>query len=136
VSAWPLIRKLGIKAPARLALIHAPDGFDGVLGELPDGVTVHRQLRGTFDVIVSFHVGRTDLERRLPVLKRALTASGGLWLAWPKRASGVQTDVGEGDVRRLGLQAGLVDNKICAIDETWSGLRLVYRLADRPGVTT
>ncbi len=135
-SGTPLVRKLGIKTPARLALIHAPDGFDGVLGELPDGVTVRRQLRGSFDVIVSFHIDRADLARRLPALKRALTASGGLWLAWPKRASGVTTDVSEGDVRTLGLRAGLVDNRICALDETWSGLRLVYRLADRPGATT
>jgi hypothetical protein len=135
-SGTPLVRKLGIKPGARVALIHAPDGFGPVLGELPDAVTVHRQLRASFDVIVSFHVRQAELERRLSALRAALVDSGGLWLAWPKRASGVATDLAEGDVRELGLAAGLVDNKICAIDETWSGLRFVYRLADRPGATT
>jgi hypothetical protein len=135
-SGTPLVRKLGIKPGARVALIHAPDGFYAVLGELPDAVTVHGQLRGSFDVIVSFHVRQIELERRLSALRGALAGSGGLWLAWPKRASGVETDLAEGGVRELGLAAGLVDNKICAIDETWSGLRFVYRLADRPSATT
>jgi hypothetical protein len=83
-------------------------------------------------VIVAFHVRRADLERRLPVLRAALDPAGGLWLAWPKRASGVTTDLNDNVVRELGLAAGLVDNKVCAIDEIWSGLRLVYRLRDRP----
>jgi hypothetical protein len=135
-SGTPLHRKLGIKPGARVALIRAPAGFDAVLGELPDEVTVHRRLRGFFDLIVSFHISQADLERRLPALRGALTDSSGLWLAWPKRASGVETDLNEGEVRAQGLASGLVDNKVCAIDETWSGLRFVYRLADRGGATT
>ena len=76
------------------------------------------------------------LARRLPALREGLAPAGGLWIAWPKRSSGLQTDLGEGIVRELGLGCGLVDNKVCAIDETWSGLRFVYRLADRPGLST
>jgi fermentation-respiration switch protein FrsA (DUF1100 family) len=135
-SGTPLVRKLGIKPEARLGLIGAPAGFDDTLGELPPGVRVRRRLGGQpFDVIVAFHAHRGDLERRLPALAAALDPAGGLWLAWPKRASGVATDVTEAVVRSLGLSAGLVDNKICAIDDVWSGLRLVHRLRDRPAAT-
>ena len=133
-SETPLVRKLGIKPNTRLGLIGAPDGFDATLGELPPRVRVRRRLGGgAFDVIVTFHARRADLERRLPALAGALDPAGGLWIAWPKRASGVPTDVTEGVVRTLGLGAGLVDNKVCAIDAVWSGLRLVYRLRDRRG---
>jgi Protein of unknown function (DUF3052) len=132
-SGTPLVRKLGIKPDARLGLIGAPEGFDATLGELPPGVCVRRRLVGQpFDVIVAFYRGRAELERRLAALARALDPAGGLWIAWPKRAAGVPTDVTENVVRELGLAAGLVDNKVCAIDQTWSGLRLVYRLRDRP----
>jgi hypothetical protein len=132
-SGTPLPRKLGIKPGARLALIGAPDGFDSTLGSLPEAVTVGRRLgRRPFDVIVAFFLRRALLERRLAELAAALEPAGGLWIAWPKRASGVVTDVTEDVVRTLGLTAGLVDNKVCAIDDIWSGLRLVYRLRDRP----
>lgn len=128
-SGAPLVRKLGIKPGCRVALIDAPDGFS--LTALPEDVSVRSSLRGRLDVIVAFSVARGALERRLPALRGALDVAGGLWIAWPKRASGVETDLGEGAVRELGLAAGLVDNKICAIDEVWSGLRFVYRLRDR-----
>jgi hypothetical protein len=132
-SGTPLPRKLGIKERARVALIGAPEGFDSTLGELPAGVAVRRRLGVSgFDVIVGFFLQRSVLERRLPGLCSTLDPAGGLWVAWPKRASGVATDVTEDVVRTLGLAAGLVDNKVCAIDEVWSGLRLVYRLRDRP----
>ncbi len=131
-SGTPLPKKLGIKPDARVALIRAPDGLDATLGELSPGVTVRRQARGPLDVIVAFFTWRAELERRLPALQRAMTPSAGLWIAWPKRASGVETDIGEAIVRDLGLAAGLVDNKVCAIDDVWSALRLVYRLRDRP----
>lgn len=132
-SGTPLVRKLGVKPDARLGLIGAPEGFDATLGELPPGVRVRRRLGGEpFDVIVAFFDRRAELNRRLPALARALDPAGGLWLAWPKRASGVATDVTEDVVRTLGLAAGLVDNKVCAIDPVWSGLRLVVRLRDRP----
>jgi hypothetical protein len=134
-SGTPLVEKLGIKPGATLGLIGAPDDFDATLGELPDGVAARRRLRGPFDVIVAFYVDRSTLERRLPALRGALQPAGGLWLAWPKRASGVVTDLSDNVVRELGLAAGLVDNKVCAIDAVWSGLRLVYRLRDRPAVT-
>lgn len=132
-SGTPLVRKLGIKPDARLGLIGAPEGFDATLGELPPGVRVRRRLGGQpFDVIVAFHDRRAALARRLPALANALDPAGGLWLAWPKRASGVPTDLTDCVVRDLGLAGGLVDNKVCAIDQVWSGLRLVYRLRDRP----
>ena len=133
VSGTPLARKLGIKADARVALIGAPEGFEATLAGLPEGVRVRRRLGGgPLDVIVAFFSRRSMLERRLPGLSAALDPAGGLWIAWPKRASGVPTDVTEDVVRDLGLAAGLVDNKVCAIDQVWSGLRLVYRLRDRP----
>lgn len=133
-SGTPLVRKLGIKADARFGLIGAPEGIDATLGELPPGVRVRRRLGGQpFDVIVAFFTDRAALEGRLPVLAGALDPAGGLWLAWPKRASGVVTDLTDDVVRTLGLATGLVDNKVCAIDPVWSGLRLVYRLRDRPG---
>jgi hypothetical protein len=130
-SGTPLVRKLGIKPRARLALLAAPDGFDETLGELPGDVSVRRDARAQADVIVAFVTRRAELERRLPALRRSLDVAGGLWIAWPKRASGVSTDVSENVVRELGRAAGLVDNKVCAIDDVWSGLRLVYRLRDR-----
>ena len=131
-SGTPLARKLGIRPEARLALVNAPDGFDDTLGELPPGVVVRRRAAGVrFDVIVAFCGHRARLERGLPGWRTVLDEAGGLWIAWPKRASGRDTDLGEGVVRELGLAAGLVDNKVCAIDATWSGLRFVYRLADR-----
>jgi hypothetical protein len=131
-SGTPLPRKLGIKPGARVALVNAPDGFEATLGELPGGVAVLRRLGRDLDVIVAFFERHAALERRLPALRDALAPAGGLWLAWPKRASGLVTDLAEGAVRELGLGSGLVDNKVCAIDPTWSGLRFVYRLVDRP----
>jgi hypothetical protein len=128
-SGTPLPRKLGIKPGHRLLLLGAPDGF--ALGELPDDVRVVRRAQGEADVIVSFHTARGDLERRLPRLRALMRPACGLWIAWPKRASGVATDVTEDVVRELGLANRLVDNKVAALDATWSGLRLVIRLRDR-----
>src|SRR5947208_1774892 len=135
-SGTPLSRKLGVKPAARVALIKAPDGFDATLGELPDHVTVIRRALRPCDVMVAFFARRASLVRRLPTLRDALDPAGGLWIAWPKRASGVATDLTEDVVREIALAKGLVDNKVCAIDETWSGLRLVYRLSDRPRTRT
>lgn len=133
-SGTPLVKKLGIKEEARLALLGEPDGFDGVLGPLPPGVEVRTRAQGTFDVVLCFLTARRELDRRFPSLMRALDPDGGLWVAWPKRASGVPTDVTEDVVREVALAHGLVDNKVCAIDDVWSGLRVVYRVADRPGL--
>jgi hypothetical protein len=128
-SGTPLPRKLGIKPGHRLALLAAPEGFapDG----LPEDVRIVRRAGGQADVIVSFHTSRAGLARRLPTLRAMMRPASGLWIAWPKRASGVATDVTEDVVREIALPTGLVDNKVCAIDDTWSGLRLVIRLRDR-----
>jgi hypothetical protein len=128
----PLARKLGIKEGHRVAFVSAPGGFDQLIGDLPEGVTVKSRLRGPLDVIVFFTKRRSQLARRLPTLRRAMDPAAGLWIAWPKRASGVDTDLTEDVVRELALANRLVDNKVAAIDDTWSGLRLVIRLEDRP----
>jgi hypothetical protein len=132
-SGTPLPQKLGIKPGSRLALAEAPAGFAGSMA-LPEGVKSSDAVRakGPFDVIVAFVKSRKDFEQRFPVLKQKLDPNGGLWIAWPKKASKIATDMTEDVVRAVGLPGGLVDNKVCAIDEVWSGLRLVYRLADRP----
>jgi hypothetical protein len=131
-SGTPLYRKLGFKPGQRAAYVDAPQGFDALLGELPDGVTVRPRLHGPLDLIVCFVRTRSALERRLPALRRALEPDGMLWIAWPKRASGIDTDMTEDVVRDVALPTGLVDTKVCAIDETWSGLRLVIRKELRP----
>ncbi|WP_433562776.1 hypothetical protein ACQP1O_35885 [Nocardia sp. CA-151230] len=129
-SGTPLPRKLGIKAESRVLLAGAPVGFE--LGELPGGVEVHRRAgAGPYDVILGFCPDRATLTRRFPGWRQRLAVDGGLWLAWPKKASGVPTDLGENAAREYGLAQGLVDNKVAAIDDTWSGLRFVIRLADR-----
>jgi hypothetical protein len=123
-SGTPLPKKLGIVEGATLALIAAPTG---VVDGLPPGVTVKRQARGSADVVVAFFVRKAEFERRIDTLAKMIFPSGGLWVAWPKRASGRATDMHEGVVREVALPLGLVDNKVCAIDETWSGLRVVWR---------
>ena len=130
-SPTPLPRKLGIKPGARVAFRSAPPEFAAALGPLDD---VHVKLRavGPLDVLVAFFVRAAELDARLEALAKAIYPDGGLWIAWPKRASGVPTDLTEDVVRELALAIGLVDNKVCAIDETWSGLRIVHRLRDRP----
>jgi hypothetical protein len=133
-SGTPLPRKLGIKPGNRVLLLGAPDGFEAqTLGELPEGVRVARRASGRGDVIVSFHDRRSDLAKRMPQLRERMEPAARLWIAWPKRASGVPTDLTENVVRELALANRLVDNKVAAVDDTWSGLQLVIRLADRPG---
>jgi hypothetical protein len=128
-SGTPLPRKLGIKEGHRVLLVGAPSDFD--LGSLP-GVDVHRRAgRAPYDVIVAFTPDRRTLDRRFSALAGRLVTNGGLWIAWPKRSSGVPTDLDDNVVRAVGLATGLVDNKVCAIDETWSGQRFVVRLRDR-----
>jgi len=133
-SGTPLAQKLGIKPGQCIALIAAPPGFDRTLGTLPADVAVRADLRGreSFDVIVLFTSSAAELQKRFPTTANRLTPAGGLWIAWPKRASGVATDLTDNVVRKIGLEAGLVDNKVCAVDDTWSGLRFVIRIKDRP----
>lgn len=123
-SGTPLAEKLGIRPDHRLAILGAPAGF---ALDLPPGVRTSTAARGTFDTIVSFHTGRRELERRVPTLLDALDVDGGLWMAWPKRASKVETDLTEDVQREIWLPLGLVDTKVCAIDDVWSGLRLCWR---------
>ena len=134
-SGTPLPKKLGIKPGHRVALLAAPSSFLEVLGPLPEGVRIVRGLRGSkpFDVIVWFVKRRSDLGKRFSSIAARLDPAGGLWVAWPKQTSGVETDVNGDTLREAMLTFGLVDNKICAIDETWSGLRGIVRLRDRPG---
>jgi len=131
-SGTPLPKKLGMRAGQRIAFLDAPPEFAEALGALPDGVETPRTtLRGPLDLVVAFFTERRRLQQRLPRLIAALDPAGALWIAWPKRASGVETDVTEDVVREFGLAAGVVDVKVCAIDATWSGLKLVIRLRDR-----
>jgi hypothetical protein len=126
-----LVEKLGIKAGMRVALIGAPPAFRSLLGELPDGVAIVRAVRGPLPFIHFFTKQRTALAARLPALLRALAPDGTLWVSWPKRASGVATDITEDVVRAVALPTGLVDVKVAAIDGVWSGLKLVRRLKNR-----
>jgi hypothetical protein len=127
-SATPLPRKLGIKPGHRVLLLRAPEGF---ALDLPEGATVSTRASGAADVIVAFHLRRAELARRMPALRERMRPAAGMWIAWPKRASEVETDLTEYVGREPALANTLVDNKVCAIDETWSGLRLVIRLKDR-----
>ena len=133
-SQTPLPKKLGIKEGHRVAVVRAPADFARTLGALPEGAKLGRGLAGNapLDVVVLFVKKRAELERQLEPIRRRMTPAAGLWVAWPKRASGVATDMTEDVVREIALPTGLVDNKVCAIDETWSGLRLVLRVALRP----
>ena len=132
-SGTPLPQKLGIKERHRVAVIGAPEGFAATLGALPTGVTCQARLAGKamLDVIVVFVSKRTDLVAKLDAARPRMAQAGGLWIAWPKKSSGVATDITENTIREVALPTGLVDNKVCAIDETWSGLRLVIRVANR-----
>jgi hypothetical protein len=123
-SSTPLPKKLGIKDGSRVALKNAPEGFADVLGVTP-------RLRGEFDVAVLFAIRQGELTRAFAPLARRLAPAGGLWIAWPKRAAGVPTDLTFDAVQKTGLDAGLVDNKSCAIDDTWQAVRFVIRLKDR-----
>jgi hypothetical protein len=123
-SGTPLAQKLGIKEGSTLALLDEPSG---TVAPLPAGVTVKRQARGSADVAVAFFTDRAALERRVWALSKMIFPDGGLCVAWPKKSSGVPTTVDEHVVRAVALPLGLVDNKVCAIDEVWSGLRLVWR---------
>lgn len=130
-SARSLVDKLGIKPHTRIAVMGPPRGYRATLGALPPGVTTTDTLRGTLPFIHFFTKQRAALESQFPMLKRALTTDGTLWISWPKKSSGVKTDLNENDVREVALANGLVDVKVCAVDEVWSGLKLVRRLKDR-----
>jgi len=125
-SGKPLAQKLGVKPDSRLVLVDAPDGIEKTLEPLPGGVTIRRGNRGNREMTIWFVTARSEFERRFGAVADAV-AEGTLWMAWPKRSSGVETDLTEDTIREVALPAGLVDSKVCAIDETWSGLRLTRR---------
>ena len=133
-SGKPLAKKLGIKERFRVAFPNAPAGFAHSLDGMARGVCVLATPRAPMDLIVLFVRSMRELRRAFPRHAALLAPAGMLWIAWPKQASGVVTDVDENVVRAIGLEAGLVDVKICAIDDTWSGLKFVMRLKDRPRV--
>jgi hypothetical protein len=130
-SGKPLAQKLGIKKGYALALLNAPDGYDSLLGKLPNEVTVIQELKGELDFIQLFAKERTSLEKEFPRLKSRLKQDGMIWVSWPKVSSSLQTDLSDGVVREVGLENGLVDVKVCAVDESWSALKFVRRSKDR-----
>ena len=126
-SGTPLVKKLGIKPGTAVALVDAPDDFAATLGRLPDGASLDLAGPGGSDLVIWFTMSVKDLEDNVGVMAEALQPRASLWIAWPKKASGVVTDVTQNDVRALGLATGLVDYKNCAIDKTWSGLLFTHR---------
>ncbi len=130
-SARSLVDKLGIKTGTRIAIINAPRGYRGVLGALPAGVTVSSSIRGRFPFIQFFTRSRALFQTKVRRLLEALEPDGALWISWPKRTSGMATDMTEDAVREIALPTGLVDIKVAAVDDTWSGLKLVRRLRNR-----
>lgn len=132
-SGTPLVRKLGIAAGHTVALLSAPAGFRELLSPLPPEVRFVARLSAAVDVAHLFVSRRADLTRRLPALRARLRDDGVLWVSWPKTTSGVQTDVTENIIRQAALPIGLVDVKVCAVDETWSALKLVIRRELRRG---
>jgi hypothetical protein len=130
-SGTPLASKLGLKEGFAVALLGAPAGFRRGLAPPPPRISWHRELCPRLDCVVLFAPDLATLEERFAPAAASLTAAGMLWVAWPKKASKVPTDLTEGRVRAHGLAGGLVDVKVCAVDEVWSGLKFVHRLRDR-----
>ena len=132
-SGTPLPQKLGIKENHRVAILGAPAGFDRTLGVLPAGAAVTTKLAGKtpLDVVIVFVKKQGGLAKKIADVRPRMNPAAGLWIAWPKKSSGVATDMTEQVIRDVALPTGLVDNKVCAIDETWSGLRLVIRRENR-----
>jgi hypothetical protein len=130
-SGTPLIKKLGIKEGSEIIIINPPVGYMNYLGELPAGVILKNKLSGKLDFIHFFTTSKTEFEKKFSQLKKSLNTSGQIWISWPKKSSKIPTDITEDTIRNFILKNGLVDVKVCAVDEIWSGLKLVYRLKDR-----
>ena len=131
-SGTPLAKKLGFKEGFRVGFVNPPKGFQQELGPLPDGVKIFdARLPKPLDLVIFFAGSQQILKREFPKLAQKLEKNGMLWIAWPKKASGVATDLSDNSVRQIGLDAGLVDVKVCAVNDIWSGLKFVYRLEDR-----
>jgi hypothetical protein len=131
-SGTPLVKKLGFKSGFRVAFVNAPREFASDLGDLPDDIQIlNDNLRSPLDLVVLFVTSQRAMNSGFPKLAKKLANNGMLWVSWPKKSSGVATDLNENIIRSIGLDAGLVDVKVCAINEVWSGLKFVYRLRDR-----
>jgi hypothetical protein len=130
-SGTPLAKKLGIKAGTRLYAPTAPSHYLDLLDPLPDDVVVATKLSTTVDVAHLFVTLRVDLASHLRRCLKSLRDDAAIWVSWPKKASKVPTDITEGTIRDLALPMGLVDIKVCAVDEVWSGLKLVVRKENR-----
>lgn len=131
-SGTPLVKKLGIREGSRVTFVNAPSDFRKTLGQMPANAKVVSQTQEGLDLVLLFVKRESELARSFATLAARLQPAGMLWVAWPKKSSGVATDLTFTNVQSLGLAAGLVDTKICAVDETWSGLKFVFRLKDRP----
>ncbi len=130
-SGTPLTKKLGIRDGLRVSLIGIPADVRANLQSALAGCSIVKDSKGPFDFVMLFAKSQTELESKFARSAKQLAPTGMLWVSWPKRASGVPTDMNENDVRRIGLQAGLVDVKVCAVSEVWSGLKFVRRVKDR-----
>jgi hypothetical protein len=128
-SGTPLVKKLGIKAGFCLKLVNAPPHYFSLLGELPDGISISE--RGHFDFIHFFTKDEDELFSQLPLLKDQLKANGMIWVSWPKKSAKVSCNIAEDTIRTFGIKIGLVDIKVCAVDETWSGLKMVIQVKNR-----
>ena len=132
-SGTPLVKKLGLKPGQRAVFLHAPADYQRTLGELPASLQCSSRCSGVADFIQLFASDLANLQEGFEKARGHLAPDGALWISWPKRASGMRSDLDENIVRDAGLKLGLVDVKVCAVDETWSGLKFVFRLKDRPG---
>jgi len=130
-SGTPLPKKLGVKADQRIALLNEPKDFQKELGQLPPNAQIVKRLSAPLDLVLLFVDREKILAKQFPALAKKLSTNGMIWVAWPKKSSGVPTDLIFERVQRIGLDCGLVDVKICAVDDTWSGLKFVIRLKDR-----
>jgi hypothetical protein len=133
-SGTPLVKKLGIKPGSNIALLNAPTDYASEL-DLPEDVTINSRSGKPLDFAQLFVQNEKDLKAKFSKYAKRLNASGMIWVSWPKKSSRVSTDLSENIVREVGLTAGLVDVKICAVNEVWSGLKFVYRLKDRAKIS-
>ncbi len=130
-SGTPLPQKLGIKPGSKVAVVNAPWEYESVVAPLPDGVSIVSRVPAKAAFVHLFVRNTAELQRKLPAIEKALVDDGMLWISWPKKSSGLATDLGEDGIRKAALPMGLVDVKVCAVDEIWSGLKLVRRVSRR-----
>jgi hypothetical protein len=130
-SGKTTIQKLGIIEGMKLCVINSPSGYESIIGDLPAEVSISNKLSGNFDMIHIFCTEERLLKQKLESAKKHVKINGMIWVSWPKKSSGIITGINENIIRETGLNAGMVDVKVCAVDENWSGLKFVFRLKDR-----